>query len=84
MPHKKDLVMMTAVIGGGSSTLVVWIPRWPKRRRAGAVALLSHEMLHVALRILRRVGFTLTEDGEEALTYLQQYLVQQSLERLPR
>lgn len=53
---------------------VVWFPHFPKTPKDyGAMA---HEVGHAAYVILGRAGVTLTEQSEEAFTYLQEYIVE--------
>lgn len=52
--------------------IMVWLPKAPESTAEQAV--LSHELLHVTIGILRRVGIPLAMESEEAYTYLIQHL----------
>lgn len=44
--------------------------------------LVSHECLHLTHYILKRAGLTLSEESEEAYTYLQEYLLKEILKKM--
>lgn len=44
--------------------------------------IISHESLHLTSYIMRRVGINLTEDSEEAYTYLQQNILTKILDKV--
>lgn len=58
----------TSVFGGNT---IVWLPNTDDK------AIVSHELLHATIDIMRRTGLTLTEETEEAYTYELQYLTNQ-------
>ena len=56
-------------INGGPT--IVWLPNTDDK------SIVSHELLHATIDIMRRVGIPLTEDTEESYTYELQYLTNQ-------
>ena len=46
------------------------------------IPIITHEALHATIRILEVKGIRMSEDSEEAYTYLQQYLVKEILKGL--
>ena len=54
----------------------------PQSSRARTIAVLSHELLHAAHHILDRVRVTHGVDNQEPLTFLLEYLMQESLAKL--
>ena len=44
------------------------------------IPLLAHELLHVVIYILSRAGISLSNDSDEAYTYLLEFLMKKALE----
>lgn len=76
MRDKKDgaLTMFTEETPGN---VFVYFPRTPKHDNAQDLGAVAHEMLHVAVAILRRKGITLCHESEEAFAYLTEFLVRE-------
>lgn len=76
--------------GGATITLtgsevqffLVWMEKF--KNDPFYVSLLCHEMNHLAMAVLRSAGVVVTPEGEEALTYLQQYYVRTFMEKAKR
>ena len=58
-----------------SGYIVVWLERKPQTLIQTAI--LTHELLHVTISILNRVGVSVSDSSEEAYTYLIQYLTEE-------
>jgi len=54
----------------------------PQMSRAKTVAVLAHELLHAAHHILDRANVPHGVDNQEPLTFLLEYLIQESMARL--
>ena len=59
---------------------IIWLPKNPETPKEYGT--LSHEVLHAVIALSRIVGLTLSEDSEEAFTYLQGYITEQILKKI--
>lgn len=50
-----------------STTAVLWLRHWPER--ASQYNVLQHEIFHAVDYLLRNIGFTLSDDSNEAWAY---------------
>ena len=67
--------------GGGEG--FIWLPRL-EHGNIDDVAILAHEILHICLRILDKVGIVTTMDNQEPICYLQEYFLRMVLKWVKR
>ena len=63
----------------GDNGVIIWIPKFPKTPIEYAV--LCHECVHAAVRMLDTVDVPITKETDEVLAYTVDYLVSEILEK---
>lgn len=71
-----DYLGRTVLLPNGS--VILYMPKSPSTIEDYAV--LQHEIFHVAFFVLERIGIALSEDSDEAYSYLIQFLTKRILE----
>lgn len=58
----------------------IWVKEYPDT--VDAIAVMSHEILHIVFMIMAEVGIEYSQESEEAYTYLMQFLTEAIYEKL--
>ncbi|MPN28191.1 hypothetical protein SDC9_175631 [bioreactor metagenome] len=59
----------------------IWLPKFDSAS-IGDIGTLSHECIHIALRVLFKLGISVTEGNQEPLAYLHEYFFTEALKKL--
>lgn len=66
----------------GEAEGIIWMPSFDNSM--DSISTLAHECLHIAIRVLDKMGVITNIDNQEPLCYLQQYYFKAALEKMQK